>query len=273
MITEKTFNTGTVSINYAEGPSSGKPLVMLPGVTTWWQTFLPVLPELLIRHHTYALDLRGHGRSGRTPGSYFISDDVSDVIAFLRAQVKEPAVVLGWSLGAMVATMVAAEEPDLVRAVVLEDPPLAEFSGKESLPPAEFLELCHSWRDVITMDASTNEKLSAIAAANPEEDDASVRSRLKQLSQCDPEVVTFIIEGKIFEQYDLKELLPKITCPVLLLQADLALGGALGDSDAELAVSLLPDCTHVHLQDVGHGIHGEQPVIFSRIVRNFLESL
>lgn len=34
MLTEKGFNTGVVSLNYAEGPTGGAPLVLLHGVTT-----------------------------------------------------------------------------------------------------------------------------------------------------------------------------------------------------------------------------------------------
>ena len=132
MLTEKQIDTGTVTINYVEGPPSGAPLVLLHGVTMWWQTFLPVLPNFLIRHHTYALDLRGHGGSGHTPGAYFVSNDVADVAAFLRDCVQEPAVLLGWSLGGVVATLVAANAPDFVRAIVLEDPPLATLTDDDS---------------------------------------------------------------------------------------------------------------------------------------------
>ena len=272
MLTEKTFDTGTVSINYAEGPSSGKPLVMLHGVTTWWQTFLPVMPGFLIRYHTYALDLRGHGRSGRTPGSYFISNDVADIIAFLRARLTEPAVLLGWSLGAMAAILVAAEAPELIRAVVLEDPPLATMTDNDS-SQAEIFERFGLLRDVLTQDGSTGGRRAALADLRPEDDDVQLRYRLKMFAGLDPENLTFIIENRKFEQNRLEEVLPKITCPVLLIQADPTVGGQLDDQIVQAALPLLADCAHVQVQDVGHGIHVEQPTTFSRIVMDFLESL
>ncbi len=274
MLTEKTFDTGTVKINYAEGPPSGMPLVMLHGVTTWWQTFLPVLPWFLVRYHVYALDLRGHGRSGRAPGAYSIGNDAEDGIAFLRDQVAEPAVLLGWSLGAMASILVAAQAPALVHAIVLEDPPLDVMTETAASPPTvAAFQMFRAWREVITMDGSTEERLSAVAAIIPQADAATVRRRLKQLNQCDPEMLTLIVERKKFEPYRWQELLPQIPCPVLLLQADPASGAAVEDHDAELAASLLADCTHVRLPGVGHGIHAEQPTTFSRIVMDFLESL
>lgn len=93
MLTEPAFGTGTVSINDVEGPPCGAPLVMLHGVTSRWQTFLPVVLALLVRYHTYALDLCGHGLSSRAPGAFFISKDAEAVIAFLRNRVSEPAVL------------------------------------------------------------------------------------------------------------------------------------------------------------------------------------
>jgi pimeloyl-ACP methyl ester carboxylesterase len=86
MLTEKTFNIRTVPVSYVEGPPSGAALVLLHGVTGRWQAFLPVLAAFLVRHHTYALDLGGHGLSGRVPGVCFISNDAENVIAFLLAK-------------------------------------------------------------------------------------------------------------------------------------------------------------------------------------------
>ena len=70
MLKERTFDANGVAINYAEGPPSGPPLVLLHGGGDRWQHFLPILPSLVMRWQVYALDLRGHGKSGRVPGQY-----------------------------------------------------------------------------------------------------------------------------------------------------------------------------------------------------------
>lgn len=59
MLKESSFNTGTVDINYAEGSPSGPPLVLLHGLPGRWQEFLPIIPNLSLFWHTYALDFRG----------------------------------------------------------------------------------------------------------------------------------------------------------------------------------------------------------------------
>jgi pimeloyl-ACP methyl ester carboxylesterase len=134
MLTERSFDAGTLSLNYAEEPAAGPPLVLLHGASGCWQTFLPIIPFVGWRWHLYAPDFRGHGRSGRVGGTYRLGDFAQDTTRFLREVVREPAVLLGFSLGAVVATQVAAESPDAVRAVVLEDPgfagaPLAAMAG------------------------------------------------------------------------------------------------------------------------------------------------
>src|SRR5438105_3318346 len=127
MVTEHIFDTGAVSINYAEGPRSGPSVVLLHGVTSRWQGWVTTLPVLTQRWHVIAADLRGHGRSGHARGRYGIMEYTQDVIALIRHLQAGPAVLIGHSLGAIVSIGVASEAPDAVRAVVLEDPPLGAF--------------------------------------------------------------------------------------------------------------------------------------------------
>jgi len=98
-IQEKTFNTGEVTINYAEVPSSGPPLMLLHGGGDRWQSFLSIVPPLAKKCHIYALDLRGHGKSGRVPGKYCPEHYASDIVAFLESQVAGNVIpgLLYWS--------------------------------------------------------------------------------------------------------------------------------------------------------------------------------
>ncbi|MCB0064692.1 MAG: alpha/beta hydrolase, partial [Caldilineaceae bacterium] len=198
--------------------------------------------------------------------------DVADVIAFLRDQVRRPAALLGWSLGGVIATLVAAEAPELVRALILEDPPLAVLTDDDS-SQAPFYEHFTLLRDTLIQNSSQEERRAALAATYPDDDDLLRRRRLKMYAGFDPEHLTLIIEKRKFEGNRLEEVLPRITCPVLLMQSDPSAGGALDDTTVQATVPLLTDCAHVRLQDVGHGIHNDQPILFSHTVINFLESL
>ena len=65
MLTENSFDTGTLTINYAEGSDNGHPFVFLHGATARWQELTPLYTELERHWHVYACDMRGHGKSGR----------------------------------------------------------------------------------------------------------------------------------------------------------------------------------------------------------------
>ena len=274
MLQEQTFDAGAASINYAVGPPGGRPLVLLHGVTGRWQTWLPVMPDLAIRWRLFALDLRGHGRSGRVPGAYRVTDYAGDVIALLRGQVGEPAVLVGHSLGAIVAIAVAAEAPETVRAVVLEDPPLAAFRHRRLRDRPEHGGFTAS-RDLARSGRTVDELAAALRDLQPGQDAVALRARATQLSQLDPDVLTLVLEDRAKEGFDLDACLQRITCSVLLLQGNPALGGALEDVDAQRAANLLTRGIYVRMPEVGHGIHAAdqgQPIAFCRLVHQFLES-
>src|SRR5690606_30631553 len=74
-------------------------------------------------------DKRGHGLSEATPQPYRMDDHVSDLAALLDHLGVKQAVVVGLSVGGMIAQGIAAARPDLVKALVLCD------TAHRSAPP------------------------------------------------------------------------------------------------------------------------------------------
>jgi pimeloyl-ACP methyl ester carboxylesterase len=273
-VIEHTFDAGAVSLNYvADGREDGRPLVFLHGVTGRWQAWLPVMTAFAAGWRVYALDFRGHGRSGRTPGAYRAVDYAADVVAFLRRRVGQPAVVIGHSLGAIVAIAVAADTPEAVRAVVLEDPPLAVFDDQEGIAGRPEQPVFAVWRDLAAAGLPRERLFAALAEQQPGADAAALGARTLTLSQLDPDVLTAVLENRGREGYGLAARLGRIACPVLLQQGNVDLGSAVDDARVAGARALLARCTFEHFPAVGHGIHAGQPFAFCRSVRAFLESL
>lgn len=127
MLTEDTFDTGEVNLHYvqwADDGTSRPPLVLLHGVTQSWGYWAPLFQALGSGRRIFAVDARGHAHSGRVANGYRLVDYPRDQQAFLHEVVRELAVVIGHSLGGMNAIYIAAEIPELVRGIVVEDPPL-----------------------------------------------------------------------------------------------------------------------------------------------------
>ncbi len=132
-IVENELKSSEVPINYAQVAGSGPPIVLLhwaSGSRQRWQTHLEPLSAI---GHLYAPDARGHRKSGRAPGRYRFIDHAGDVEALLSDVVRQPAVLIGHSLGGMVAGVTAARSPDLVRRLVLVEPSL--FVPERGLDP------------------------------------------------------------------------------------------------------------------------------------------
>ncbi|PIE15835.1 MAG: 3-oxoadipate enol-lactonase [Rhodobacterales bacterium] len=83
-----------------------------------WDQLLPLLPQSL---RLICYDLRGHGGSSVLPGEYFMGDLVKDAATLLEALNITECVFVGLSIGGMIAQGLAAERPDLVKALVLSN--------------------------------------------------------------------------------------------------------------------------------------------------------
>jgi pimeloyl-ACP methyl ester carboxylesterase len=281
------MNTDTVTINYAKGPPSGPPLVLLHGGSGRWQNYEGIIPDLAPRFHLYAPDFRGHGRSGRVPGRYRLEDYADDTITFLRQNVAEPAYLFGSSLGGEVALMVAAQAPGDVRAVVVGDSPLTRKTDssahRDRTRPRNV-----AWRDLAGGRLSIDEIVEALKDSPTEipgqdepvtmrekhGEDASVFTFVAtNLYYTDPDMLTAVLDGTATVGYEMEKVLPAIRCPVLLLQADPAAGGVMTDAEVERALPLLAHPRHVRFEQIGHAlfIPDKEPVL--RAVVEFFDSL
>jgi pimeloyl-ACP methyl ester carboxylesterase len=99
------------------------PLVLLvPGMGDLRSAYRFLTPALLAAGYTVAsTDLRGHGDSDMSFTSYGDADTAGDVEALLL-ELGRPAVIIGNSMSAGSAVIVAAEHPELVEGLVLVGP-------------------------------------------------------------------------------------------------------------------------------------------------------
>lgn len=104
---------------------TGLPLLLLHG---WacdshdWSFQIPFLLKLNFR--VIALDQRGHGRSSApsTVDSYSLRTFADDAVALLQHLQTGPVILVGHSMGSVIASIFAAEYPEAVQALVLVHP-------------------------------------------------------------------------------------------------------------------------------------------------------
>jgi len=91
------------------------------GVTASSMSLLPMARRLGPELTLVAPDLRGRGGSAFLPGPYGLNVHAQDCAAVIEAVAASPVIVLGESMGAYVAVMLAAARPELVQRLVLVD--------------------------------------------------------------------------------------------------------------------------------------------------------
>jgi pimeloyl-ACP methyl ester carboxylesterase len=120
-----TVEISDVTIRYREfGDPAAPPVVLLHGGASSAATWDRLAAALTaVGRRTIAADLRGHGGSSRTP-SYPLAGFRDDILGLLDALALDRVALIGHSLGAHTATLIAQQQPERITHLVLEEPPV-----------------------------------------------------------------------------------------------------------------------------------------------------
>ncbi|HLK56579.1 MAG TPA: alpha/beta fold hydrolase [Chthonomonadaceae bacterium] len=138
-MTSANFNSAGVTIHYVVA-GSGSPVILVHGLGSSaeinWQ--IPGTFKRLAAHHqVIALDVRGHGRSGKpTEESAYGRQMGEDVIRLMDHLHLQKAHLVGYSMGGMIAMRLMVDHPDRILSCALcgmgllkEGSPLQQFWG------------------------------------------------------------------------------------------------------------------------------------------------
>jgi pimeloyl-ACP methyl ester carboxylesterase len=108
---------------------AGEPLVLVHGSWTDADSWAFVVPELEAAHDVVSYDRRGHTRSerGTAPGGR--DRDEEDLASLIEHLDVGPVHLVGSSYGASIVLGLTARRPELVRSVVVHEPPLVSLLG------------------------------------------------------------------------------------------------------------------------------------------------
>jgi pimeloyl-ACP methyl ester carboxylesterase len=225
---EHLFDTGEILMSYAVTGSLDKPAILLiPAQTESWWGYEQAMGLLSENFQVYAVDLRGQGRSSRTPGRYTFDNMGNDLVRFITFAIARPVVVCGLSSGGVLSAWLSAyAPPGMIRGAYYEDPPLFSCeltpeigpSIRQTVPGMMFpllsTYLGDRWR-VGDWEGLINKCREMM----PPEDfrarfgDGSEPSQ--QLKEYDPEWAKACYIGTISASCDHAQMLAQVKCPVL----------------------------------------------------------
>lgn len=247
--------------------NNGAPLAVLHGISTRWQGMMQLIAPLEDRWHVFACDLRGHGKSRRA-SSYRAIDYFSDTSEFVKHRIGSPTVLLGHSGGAMAALGAATQVPELIRAVVLLEPPFVQ--RETSVWPKSTNDFMAGVRDVLHGRQTARDILVEFF---PGIGEGRIQWFAETFSCVDVAVIDVLFEGRYFEGLELELLLKQLTCPVLMVYGEVERGGLVRESDVKFFLAQARNGTAVQIRGTGHYLHAEQPARILDVMTQWIGDL
>ncbi len=253
---------------------AGPPILFIHGLAGNVGHWVHVAPRFLDRHRVLAIDLPGNGASDRDPARHSIEEYVDHVAAFLDHVGESKAVLVGHSMGGMVALRFALRQPSRLAAAVLVNPagmarlPAWARVGGRALLRRSVLDplLPLVWKHGILgnvfyeTNAYTRDFIRMIEASAPRRQQRPV---IRSVGALMAEMRHDLLERDFGSQ------LHEVQRPV---------GVVFGEKDRLVPARLLRDAsqrmTHVHVHEIprcGHMPNIEQPEQVVRFVRRMVE--
>src|SRR6184192_2196921 len=138
----RTVAAGGVDFAYRElGPKVGVPVIFLVHLAGNLDNWDPrVVDGIAAKHRVITFDNRGVGAStGKTPDT--IQAMARDAVTFIRALGFDQVDLFGFSMGGMIAQVIAQEEPQLVRKVILAGTGPAGGEGIDKVTRISYLDI------------------------------------------------------------------------------------------------------------------------------------
>ena len=294
-LAEQLVDLGEIQMNYATvGDASSPALLLIPGQSESWWGYEAAMPLLAERFQVFAVDLRGQGRSTRTPGRYTLDNMGNDLVRFLDLVVGRPAIVSGLSSGGVLAAWLSAyAKPGQVLAALYEDPPLFASEVRPAVGPGirqcigPLFDLWSTFLGDQWSIGAWDAMREGSAARLPEHlrfipvpDEPP-----QNLKEYDPEWGRSFWTGTVGAACDHERMLRSAKVPSVLLthhgritdDASGFLFGAMSDQQAQRVRDLLTragvDVQYRSFPDVGHSMHGDKPDLYVETLFDWVTSI
>jgi len=269
-VQDKTIELNGLRFHYRDwGNNGAQTLLLLHGFSSHahtWDTFAEAMRQ---DFHILALDQRGHGETAWAD-DYDHPRMIEDVDAFVQVLGLEKIALLGLSMGGRNAYVYTALHPDAVERLVIVD------IGPDPAPGSQArTQRRNQAQDVFD---TPEEAFQQARAANHRPTDDDIRNRLEYglmqrpdgrwTFRYDPALRSPDRPARRPEPSELWPLLPKITCPTLLIRGDAS--DVLTRETAERMTREIPNCQLIEVQNSGHSIPLDNPSGFLDAARPFL---
>ncbi|HET7296678.1 MAG TPA: alpha/beta hydrolase [Gemmatimonadales bacterium] len=266
-----------------ERTGDAQPLVFIHGLSGCWGNWLEQLPVLAREHRVVTLDLPGFGNSPM-PSEKITMSGYARLLDGLLAELGiDAAAVVGNSMGGFISAELAIAFPQRVERLVLisaagisTNQPLAGLNGR--LADVDPIPALVRVERILAAQAAWLASRSQAVTRRPRLREATLGLVVRHPRSLPAPLAAEQLRGagkpgfmQAFDaiiHYDVRERLPEIACPTLIVWGD---GDRLIDvRDADVFAKLIPDSRKVIFEDTGHMAMLERPAAFNALLRDFL---
>jgi N-formylmaleamate deformylase len=244
------------------GVESGTPVVFLHGFGDMAECWLGLINRLQLDLPIYALDAPAHGYSRVFSDVEYTNQIARRAAAFIR-DLGRPVILVGHSMGALQSMHIAGDVPPFVRAMVLEDPPIAQDLAPWRDP--QTIAILGGWIRKLQR-LTPDEAMAKAREQHPAWDDVEFEPWVRSKHLLD---TTFVGEFQIHRE-PMDVTLPRITCPTLVLTGDPELGAIITADNAAWASTLCSTLVFAHFPGASHDVHRDRAAAVADVVRTFL---
>lgn len=258
------ISTGQVRLSAHRYEGNGPEMILIHGIGSSSGDFDPVINQLTEFCHPITFDLRGHGESDAPSHGYHYSDYVRDLNKLISQMELKRPIVLGHSLGGIIAMFWAIQNPDGARGIIIEDSPLR--SGEE------FRESFEGW---LTLNALPVHAVRAwYAEKNASWSDAVLDQRALDMTRTTRAAIQELYDASMSNDgLDTAAQLGAITAPMLFMHGDVDQGSMVHPEDIATLPARIPQVQIQWVRGSGHTIHRSQPDVWLQHVRTFINGL
>lgn len=257
------LSTG-VNLQYVEqGSSTGTPVILLHGFTDSWHSYELVLSHLPTSVHAFALSQRGHGDSDKPLAGYDPKDFAADVAAFLEAQKIKAAIIVGHSMGSLIAQRFAVDHPAKTLGIVLVGS-FADFKKNEAIQG--FRQMLDTLNDPIEEKFAAEFQQSTLGNPIPP---AFLQTAIQESLKV-PARVWKSAADALFKA-DYVSLLKAYAKPVLIIWGDKDVFSP--RQDQEVLAGAMRRSQLLVYTGTGHAVHWEEPAKFTADLVTFVRQI
>lgn len=246
------------------GDPAGATVVLLHGYTDSRRAYEPLIAQLPPHLRVIAVTHRGHGDSDKPDGSYRVDAFVADLAdLFDRLRIKQ-AVVVGHSMGSLIAQRFALDHRERVRALVL----IGAFASLKDNPAVHDLwdQVVSELQDPVPVELVREFQESTLAGPVP---DAFLEAVIAESLKVPARVWRSILQALLTD--DFSHELRKITAPTLIVWGDR--DDFCSEAEQHLLTRAIRGSRLIAMPGIGHSPHWEEPRRVAEILGAFVETL